>query len=140
MYINQCQSQQHFPTPHEVSMRMRSLITQKISRTTTVLDPSAGNGILLEVFDIGSFNLRFDRSQSKRIKSFNLFAIEIDNELRMILNEKGFGVLGTDFLAFRKWESPSLNGGFIKIMLKVRASLKERKSVPKTPKDRRAHV
>lgn len=97
MYINQNSQDQHFPTPQEVARKMRSTIKQKITRTTTVLDPSAGNGVLLEVFSTCS-DFRFDSKKGDR--SFNLFAIEIDSELRMILNSKGFGVLGSDFLAF----------------------------------------
>jgi 16S rRNA A1518/A1519 N6-dimethyltransferase RsmA/KsgA/DIM1 with predicted DNA glycosylase/AP lyase activity len=66
--------------------------TKYLSINYPVLEPSAGKGDLLD--SIKEIN------DSNRRNQGDLYAIELDPELRMILNEKGYTVLSADFLAY----------------------------------------
>lgn len=59
-----------------------------------VLDPSAGRGDILEYVKKATKYSHWGRSNTE------LFAIEIDADLRAALTDKGFKVVDTDFLAY----------------------------------------
>jgi type I restriction-modification system DNA methylase subunit len=78
-----------FPTPAHI---VTQLIDGLDTRYKKVLDPSAGKGdILSRIAGTNGYN---------RSVSGHLYAIEINPELRPILIDKGFKVIGTDFLTY----------------------------------------
>lgn len=76
-----------YPTPDTVIQKM--LNQTKIKSDTYILEPSAGKG---DILDYISNNYRYDRPK--------MYAIEKNPELRMILNEKHYKVVGDDFLEY----------------------------------------
>lgn len=80
-----------YPTPANVIAEMIDGIEQTNLLSWAILDPSAGDGAILDY--LAAFN-RWGR------KSGNLYAIEIDPDLRAILNDKGYNVVDTDFLEY----------------------------------------
>lgn len=89
-------SSEFYPTPDNIAWKMVGHYAHKFgygkpNMGKPILDPSAGNGAILDVV--------------KRIDSFSkshkhLYGIEIDFELRAILKEKGHKVIGTDFMQY----------------------------------------
>lgn len=78
-----------FPTPASVIRRMVAPVADRL-RSGTILEPSAGRGDILDhVCNVYS---------DKR----NVYAIETDPELQLVLAGKGYRVLDSDFLAFRE--------------------------------------
>jgi hypothetical protein len=100
MQLNQDRQNQFYPTPQSLAQKVRQNVRQSIDWHTRVLDPSAGDGALLAPF-MRSKEASIGRD-SKREAGRNLFAIEIDQDLRYVLGGKGFSVIGTDFLAFHE--------------------------------------
>lgn len=88
--------QQFFPTPKPVIEQMLAPYVEthqrwgKHLRPSLILDPSAGKGDILDYIQ-----QKYDRAKRK------LFAIEIDPELRHILNSKRYKVVESDFLDYR---------------------------------------
>lgn len=92
--------QQFFPTPKPVIEQMLAPYVEtyerdrwgkfEILRPKLILDPSAGKGDILDYIQ-----QKYDRAKPK------LFAIEIDPELRHILNSKRYKVVESDFLDYR---------------------------------------
>jgi len=99
---------QFYPTPKAIAEKMiapylktyerqysgynRTFTESYLKIDYPVLEPSAGKGDLLDaICEV--------RGESRRNKS-DLYAIELDPELRMILNEKDYTVLSADFLAY----------------------------------------
>lgn len=76
-----------YPTPGHVASQ---LVEGLNLRYKSILDPSAGQGDLLEVID--DMLPSYVRSP--------VYAIEINPELRAVLVKKGFKVVGTDFLTY----------------------------------------
>lgn len=77
-----------YPTPPEVIAQM--LRHADIKRDNYILEPSAGKGDILDY--ISKVNRQYDTPK--------LYAIEQHPELRMILNEKNYKVIGDDFLEY----------------------------------------
>lgn len=107
---------QFYPTPKAIAEKMiapyikivdvtylggRTYKTKRLDIEYPLLEPSAGKGDLLDAI----CEIRDDHCRDKR----DLYAIELDPELRMILNEKHYTVLSADFLAFAE----PLEFGFI---------------------------
>jgi 16S rRNA A1518/A1519 N6-dimethyltransferase RsmA/KsgA/DIM1 with predicted DNA glycosylase/AP lyase activity len=107
---------QFYPTPKAIAEKMiapyiktyerhysgyKAFEVKSLKIDYPVLEPSAGKGDLLDAL----CEIRDDNRRDKR----DLYAIELDPELRMILNEKGYTVLSADFLAFAE----PLEFGFI---------------------------
>lgn len=82
--------QQFYPTPPDLVRKVHR--AADIGRGKTILDPTAGNGALLENISNPSYDFRKYLNKT--------FAIEIDPELRYILQGKGHKVIGSDFLAY----------------------------------------
>lgn len=98
MQLNQSKSNQFYPTPETLARKVRQNVHKTIDWHTRVLDPSAGDGALLALFMRS--NQASIGNNSKREAGRNVFAIEIDQDLRYVLNGKGVSVIGTDFLSF----------------------------------------
>lgn len=77
-----------YPTPPEVIAQM--LRHADIKRDNYILEPSAGKGDILDY--ISKVNRSYDTPK--------LYAIEQHPELRMILNEKDYKVIGDNFLEY----------------------------------------
>jgi 16S rRNA G966 N2-methylase RsmD len=98
--LNQSTQNQFYPTPDNIARKIRQTVTKPITRKTRILDCSAGDGALLEPF-LRTVNCEFSHEERKYAAK-NLFAIEIDQDLRYVLSGKGFSVIGTDFLLFEE--------------------------------------
>ena len=84
-----------YPTPSLLAGQMAALVDWK--RVNTALEPSAGNGDLMEYAIRAAYNLRY--SDARLTKPQDLFdCIEIDENLRHILTGKGYKVIHDDFL------------------------------------------
>jgi len=74
-----------YPTPSSLVSKM----TNDISGIKTILEPSAGKGDLIKYINNGAY------------RRVDIDVIEIEEDLRTILNEKGFNVVHDDFLTFQ---------------------------------------
>lgn len=83
-----------YPTPPELAKKL--IDDDLMLSVKTVLDPSAGKGDLLN-----AMNTRFrDRwSYSRDYRQYDCYAVEIDPDLRAILKEKSYRLIGSDFLS-----------------------------------------
>ena len=83
-----------YPTPEDISEEMFSLVNW--NGVTRVLEPSAGNGTLIEFLE-------------RKLKYYSdppsIFAIEINPALRAELKEKEISLCGEDFLQFKSFAS-----------------------------------
>lgn len=100
-------SEQFYPTPDNVIDLMKSHIKIKLTHHSRILDPSAGTGSLLDSFVIQRKDFTEDwpydyavRHNYDPINYYNLYAIEIDYAKRLILQDKKYRIIGTDFLQF----------------------------------------
>src|ERR1700744_2053245 len=88
-----------FPTPMAVIKKMiapyldRSGRYNYLSADRIVLEPSAGKG---DILDFLSENGEY----RSRLAKDNLYCIEQDPDLQHILREKGYRLIGTDFLRY----------------------------------------
>lgn len=87
-----------YPTPPELAKRLIAADDDLdlYYSVRTVLDPSAGKGDLLKAMN-ESFNFKYNR------RTFDCYAVEIDPDLRAILKEKNYRLIGSDFLNFRTY-------------------------------------
>lgn len=99
MYNSHDQNQ-FYPTPPELSLKLFNLVEQRIDYRTRVLDCSAGDGALLEPFLKLKKTKVSSSSDDQARAGTNIFAIEIEQDLRYVLQGKGYSVIGTDFLSF----------------------------------------
>lgn len=85
-----------YPTPEDLISRMLSQYSREALADMTILEPSAGNG------NIADFILdQTDRCFSRReYRARNIHCCEIDYELRSILSDKDFRIVGDDFLSY----------------------------------------
>lgn len=95
-----------FPTPKEVILRMLKPYAERLD-TATILEPSAGNGVILDVLTRSGidYECTFRTGQkfmnTAKAKENRVYAIEKNPELRMILQQKGYRVIASDFLTFQ---------------------------------------
>jgi methylase of polypeptide subunit release factors len=82
------QSVQFFPSTDVIAKEV--YYEAQIKSKHTVLDPTAGNGVLLDAV----------KSYKDKWSGVQTFGIEIDQELRFILQGKSHKVIGTDFLEY----------------------------------------
>lgn len=83
-----------FPTPPELAKRL--IDDDLYYSVRTVLDPSAGKGDLLK-----AMNERFKSRYNH--KTYDCYAVEIDTDLRAILKDKNYRLIGSDFLNFKTY-------------------------------------
>ena len=76
---------QFYPTPHALVERMLDKVD--FSRVTFALEPSAGKG------DIAA-----GIKQRMKKDRWHLDCVEIDSDLRAVLRDRGYAVIGDDFL------------------------------------------
>lgn len=89
--------EEFYPTPPEVADRMIDIILPKMKgRRTSILDPEAGKGDLLD-----RVKERLKSLYSYGDNTVKYYSIEINEELCFILQEKGYGILARDFLTYR---------------------------------------
>jgi predicted RNA methylase len=79
-----------YPTTKELIRKMISTYTAKQLRSMQILDPSAGKGDIVQYLT----------GLAVEVPKQNIYCIEIEPELTVILQEKGFKVIGSDFLSF----------------------------------------
>ena len=96
-----------FPTPDPVIAQMLAPYVKTLERNTrwgeeeysylvcqgSFLDPQGGSGAIL---DYATKKLKLDKYKTK------IVAIEIDLELRLVLQGKGYTVIGSDFLEYNE--------------------------------------
>lgn len=89
-----------YPTPGKLAAKMAAYIDWK--RVSTALEPSAGKGDLIENARKCMNGKERGRYRSYREEDMEKMfdCIEQDINLQMILNSKGFRVVGDDFLAY----------------------------------------
>jgi phospholipid N-methyltransferase len=75
-----------YPTPHSVIRKMVSPYYDKLS-DLTILEPSAGKGDILDAL-VGM----------RQVKKRNLYAIELNPDLKLVLQGKEYKVIADDFL------------------------------------------
>jgi 16S rRNA A1518/A1519 N6-dimethyltransferase RsmA/KsgA/DIM1 with predicted DNA glycosylase/AP lyase activity len=90
-------AQQFFPTPTRVASKVWVKLNELNTTIGKVLDPSGGKGDLLD------YGNKTERRHYGCRDGIEGYAIEIDTELQAILREKGYTVLGGDFL---EWDEP----------------------------------
>jgi len=86
-------NEQFYPTPKEVCHKMISKAKQGRKFLFPLLEPSAGKGDILDSL-CDTFRGRNPKKE--------MFAIEIEPELRMVLQGKNYRVIGTDFLEYNE--------------------------------------
>ncbi len=95
-----------FPTPNQVISKMAEPYAQRL-HTATILEPSAGNGAILDFITSEGASFKVETSRgytyetTAKADNKRVYAIERNPELRMILQQKGYRVLATDFLTFQ---------------------------------------
>jgi len=82
---------EYFPTPREVISQMIAPYRKNISKKQ-ILEPSAGTGSILDYLA---------DSYSYKVPKQNLYACEINPELVMVLQGKGYKILADDFLGYQ---------------------------------------
>jgi hypothetical protein len=111
-----------YPTPRGVMKGMLGLLKRPLSNYVMVLDPSAGKGDLLENFlwarhqekFAGRDRERWEWDDAYEIREHkdrameDVVAIEIEPDLRAILNDKNIRVVAEDFLKWNAHEQPDL--------------------------------
>ena len=88
-----------YPTPREIILKMIEKIEK--NKALNILEPSAGKGNIVEV--LNEYNKYYDR-----VKINSIDCIEIDNNLRAILKDKNFNLIGRDFLNFNTYKEYDL--------------------------------
>ncbi|WP_349764111.1 DUF4942 domain-containing protein [Fusobacterium sp. SYSU M8D902] len=88
-----------YPTPQEIIIKMIEKIEKE--KALNILEPSAGKGNLIE--GLNEYNKYYNK-----IKINSLDCLEIDNNLRAILKDKKFNLIGSDFLNFNTYKEYDL--------------------------------
>lgn len=94
-----------YPTPPEVIERMIAPYADRL-HSATILEPSAGNGAILDfICNTGvavkqTIGNRHSYISEERAKPERVYCLEKNPELQMILQQKKYRVLGSDFLSF----------------------------------------
>src|SRR6056297_2992057 len=86
--IEATMNKDYYPTPNHLIDIMLGKIDRS-SRIESILDPSAGNGQLLD--HIREWML---------IRREKLYAIEIESDLQKVITGKGYQLIGSDFLDY----------------------------------------
>lgn len=88
------QDNQFYPTPAHIVLKMQVLIDFK--KVRSILEPSAGKG---DILDALKDMLKLNKLNSPEY----IDCVEIDPNLRAILKDKGYNVVGQDFLAYQSY-------------------------------------
>ncbi len=93
-------------TPPEVIEKMVRPYGDRIGKTT-ILEPSAGSGAILDFLCKKGVNIEVTTSRGntytseEKAKPERVYCLEKNPELQLILQQKGYRVLGNDFLVFQ---------------------------------------
>ena len=93
-----------FPTPKEIIAKMVSPYAKQMYRAT-ILEPSAGNGAILDYLNEGVPDTYTDHRGVTHDITINpkmekVYAVEHNPELQMILSQKGYRLVAEDFLTY----------------------------------------
>lgn len=88
-----------YPTPEEVIKKMIEPYKALFNKETYILEPSAGSGNIIEY--INSLTLYKGWDSIKPI----VHCIEKDINMQSILRDKGYTLVGTDFLSFKDFQA-----------------------------------
>lgn len=93
-----------YPTPKEIAIRMAVPYAERL-QTARILEPSAGNGAILEAITSSipfTHTSKDGRKYTLEAKADRkrIYAIEKDPELKLILQQKGYRLLADDFLTY----------------------------------------
>ncbi|MED3562285.1 DNA N-6-adenine-methyltransferase [Bacillus xiapuensis] len=91
-------NQDFYPTPVTLIRKMLSFIDFRTIRT--VLEPSAGRGDIVEQIEKQFKNTQYYRHE----KRYDIDSIELDNNLRHILQGKNYRVVHDDFLNYNTYK------------------------------------
>ena len=93
-----------FPTPKEIAIRMVRPYLNRLG-CARILEPSAGNGAILDTIteDIpyvyeNEIGKKYELTTKARLE--NIYCIEMNPELQMILQQKRYRLLASDFLTY----------------------------------------
>jgi hypothetical protein len=85
-----------YPTPRDlVNVMVGPYLEDIRNNRRSILDPSAGVGDMLNGVKYHNYSKGWHRDKTR-----NLYAIEINTEFHPILREKGYRIIGEDFLQF----------------------------------------
>jgi 16S rRNA A1518/A1519 N6-dimethyltransferase RsmA/KsgA/DIM1 with predicted DNA glycosylase/AP lyase activity len=99
-----------YPTPTNLIRKMLSHIDFRTIRT--VLEPSAGKGDIVEHIEK---QFKYTHSYNRNEKKYDIDSIELDNNLRHILQGKNYRVVHDDFLnynTYKKYDAIVMNPPF----------------------------
>ena len=94
-----------YPTPEQVAVKMLAPYAERLN-SATILEPSAGSGAILDVLTSKGVPYEYEKKNGKsyyttvKADPKRVYAIEKNEELSMILHQKGYKVIGSDFLTF----------------------------------------
>ena len=88
-----------YPTPSGLAGKMANFVDWK--NVHTVLEPSAGKGDLCDCVKRYCEIERYGKRMKGRVRIDTIDTIECDENLRLILKQKGYRVIGDDFLDYR---------------------------------------
>lgn len=103
------QDNQFYPTPQKLIDKMVEGLD--VAYCNTILEPSAGKGNIVETI-IAKYKSRFKFSNNINV---DIDCIELDNNLRLILKDKGYNVVWDNFLTynpFKKYDLIIMNPPF----------------------------
>lgn len=86
-----------YPTPEAAIKELLEGITPRDLIGKSILEPSAGKGDIVE-YILEAMHLEYPYQRQKEAALKNISTMEIEPELVAILREKGFKVIGDDFL------------------------------------------
>ena len=95
-----------YPTPPEVIEMMLRPYAKRLGRAA-ILEPSAGNGAILDHLCGKGLSVEYTTARGntytcdEKADPTRVYCLEKNPELRLILQQKGYRVMGNDFLAFR---------------------------------------
>ena len=88
-----------YPTPEALAHRMMSKV--QFNKVTNILEPSAGKGDLIKALSTYKCNISGNSYYPGRYNRFDIFAIEIEPDLRAILMDHDkIQVIDDDFLSY----------------------------------------
>lgn len=95
-----------YPTPPEVVQKMAAPYACRL-RKAAILEPSAGSGAVLDYICDHGVNYAVDLAGGRKVEDTQraeknrVYAVEHNPELQMIIQQKGYRLIASDFLAFR---------------------------------------
>ena len=95
-----------YPTPPETVQKMVEPYAKQLQKAT-ILEPSAGSGAILDYICNHGVDCILELASGRKMENTlraektRVYAIEHNPELQMIIQQKGYRLIASDFLAFR---------------------------------------